>query len=159
MGKIFLFDWGDTLMVDFPGEQGRMCDWETVAIVDGARETLEFLSQNHHIYIATGASESTEHDIRAAFERVDLAHYVSGYFCKNNLGLIKGSPKFYTAIVSRLKVAPGDVTMVGDSYEKDIQPAVEAGLQAVWLTQDAERSIDSSVCRVSTLLELCESLN
>ena len=30
MTEIFLFDWGDTLMVDFPGVPGKMCDWDKV---------------------------------------------------------------------------------------------------------------------------------
>ncbi|MBD1571604.1 HAD family hydrolase, partial [Aliivibrio sp. S10_S31] len=28
MRKAYLFDWGDTLMVDFPNTQGKMCNWE-----------------------------------------------------------------------------------------------------------------------------------
>jgi len=27
---VYLFDWGDTLMVDFPGTPGKMCDWQVV---------------------------------------------------------------------------------------------------------------------------------
>ncbi len=54
MIDIYLFDWGDTLMVDFPGVPGKMCDWEIVEAVTGAKEALAALSKHAQIYIATG---------------------------------------------------------------------------------------------------------
>ncbi|KAB2823081.1 HAD family hydrolase, partial [Aliivibrio finisterrensis] len=69
MKKAYLFDWGDTLMVDFPNTQGKMCDWETVQAVDGALEMLASLSQKGHLlYVATGADDSCVQDIELAFE-------------------------------------------------------------------------------------------
>lgn len=47
MSEIYLFDWGDTLMVDLKGFPGKMCEWDTVEAVDGAFDTLECLSKNH----------------------------------------------------------------------------------------------------------------
>ena len=43
--EVVLFDWGNTLMVDFPDAQGKMCDWETVQEVSGARALLAELSK------------------------------------------------------------------------------------------------------------------
>ncbi len=42
MTEVYLFDWGNTLMVDFPVVSGKMCDWETVEVVEGAEEALRF---------------------------------------------------------------------------------------------------------------------
>ena len=66
-------------MVDFPGVPGKMCDWDTVELVNGAHETLEFLSESARIYIATGAAESTDTDIQKAFERVGLNRFISSW--------------------------------------------------------------------------------
>ena len=132
MNSIYLFDWGNTLMVDFPQYTGKMCDWETVQAVDGAPETLAYLSAHHKVYIATGAADSSEAEIQQAFDRVHLSQYISGYFCKANLGIEKGSALFYQAIVEKLAVDASDITMIGDSLEKDIIPALEAGLNAIW---------------------------
>lgn len=133
MIKTYLFDWGDTLMVDFPDAQGKMCDWKVVEKVAGAKETLEALSKQAKIYIATGADDSTELDIRKAFERVGLDIFISGYFCKANLGLSKGSPEFIPTILEKLKVPASNVAMVGDNFEKDIKPAVVCNIQTFWL--------------------------
>ncbi|TON05786.1 hydrolase, partial [Vibrio parahaemolyticus] len=39
MSKVYLFDWGDTLMNDFPDQTGKMCDWENIQAVNGALQT------------------------------------------------------------------------------------------------------------------------
>ena len=87
MSEVYLFDWGDTLMVDIPGQAGKMCDWPEVKTVDGAAETLARLSQSSRIYVATNAVESTPDDIERAFERVGLSQFISGYFCRAILGI------------------------------------------------------------------------
>jgi putative hydrolase of the HAD superfamily len=71
-------------MVDFPSVPGKMCDWEVVEAVNGAKEVLEALSKHSQIYVATGAADSTELEIKRAFERVGLNQFISGYFCKAN---------------------------------------------------------------------------
>ncbi|KOE91138.1 hypothetical protein ACS91_07585, partial [Vibrio parahaemolyticus] len=64
MSKVYLFDWGDTLMIDFPDQIGKMCDWVNVQAVNGALQTLEALSKQNQIYVATNAADSTESDIK-----------------------------------------------------------------------------------------------
>ncbi|MEQ3493770.1 MULTISPECIES: HAD family hydrolase [Vibrio] len=129
---IYLFDWGNTLMVDFPHVQGKMCDWEHVETMPLARETLEKLSQQHRVYIATSASDSAMEDVQKAFQRVGLDQYISGYFCFANLGIAKNQPSFYLAVAEQLNVVPSQLTMVGDLPEKDIYPAMDAGLNVIW---------------------------
>ncbi|MEZ9445227.1 HAD family hydrolase [Vibrio sp. 10N.222.54.F12] len=156
--EVVLFDWGNTLMVDFPDAQGKMCDWEVVEEVAGAREVLAALSKQHKLYVATNAADSTEQDIIQAFERAGLSQYLSGYFCKASLGVSKYDSDFYPAIISKLGVAPQDITMVGDTLDKDIYPALEAGLKAVWLnTEGADlKSGHPNVMQVQSLNELLE---
>ncbi|MCX2757728.1 HAD family hydrolase [Vibrio sp. Sgm 22] len=156
--KTVLFDWGNTLMIDFPDAQGKMCDWETVQEVSGARALLAELSQNHQIYVATNAGDSSEDDIIRAFERVGLSKYILGYFCKASIGFSKFDSGFYPAIITKLGVAPQDITMVGDTLDKDIYPALEAGLKAVWLNTEgtALKSGHPNIVQVQSLSELLE---
>ncbi|MDN3630600.1 HAD family hydrolase [Vibrio lentus] len=156
--EIVLFDWGNTLMIDFPEAQGKMCDWEVVEEVAGAREVLAALSKQHKLYVATNAADSTEQDIIQAFERVGLSQYILGYFCKASLGVSKYDFDFYPAIISKLGVAPQDITMVGDTLDKDIYPALEADLKAVWLNTEgtALKSGHPNIVQVQSLSELLE---
>ncbi|MGD9021000.1 MAG: HAD family hydrolase [Lysobacterales bacterium] len=156
MTRIFLFDWGNTLMVDIPGQVGKMRDWPEVKAVDGAAAALERLSRECTIYVATNAIESHENDIKAALERVGLAQYISGYFCRANVGIGKGSQDYYQAIVDALGIEADEATMVGDSYQNDIAPALQAGLNAIWLRPGGDFKRNVADLRVITnLRELC----
>ena len=133
MTRIFLFDWGDTLMRDIPGAIGKMRDWPEVAAMPGAKECLRHLSRTASLYVATGAMESTAEDIRAALRRAALDRYLSGCFCRQNTGFQKSDPRFYLAIMESLGVMAHDVTMVGDSLENDILPCHAVGMHTALL--------------------------
>ena len=152
--NIYLFDWGDTLMVDFPGVIGKMCDWEVVKAISGAKEVLEVLSKHSKIYVATGAADSTELEIKLSFERVGLSQFISGYFCKANLGLSKGSPEFLEAILAKLNTPATNVAMVGDNFEKDIKPAITVGIKPIWFTQNNIETMPNNVKVINTLSSL-----
>ena len=156
MIDVYLFDWGDTLMVDMPGVSGKMCDWEVVKAVDGAKETLEFLSLNARIYIATGAADSNEQDIERALSRVGLSCFISGYFCEANLSVSKGSPEYLPAILDILKTPKERVAMVGDSLAKDIEPAVAVGIKPIWVSEVTDRNSLENIRIIRSLRELCE---
>lgn len=154
MIKVYLFDWGDTLMVDFEGNQGKMCDWKIVEAISGAKETLEVLSKSSKIYIATGAADSTELEIKRAFERVGLSQYITGYFCKDNVGFLKGEPEFFYTILNKLQIPAANVAMVGDNFDKDIRPAIDTGIQPVWFTINGQTMISDRVKVIRQLSEL-----
>lgn len=155
MIKVYLFDWGDTLMVDFPDQSGKMCDWKVVEATSGAKETLATLSKRAKIYIATGAADSTVPEIQRAFERVGLSPFISGYFCKANIGLSKGTPEFLHSILAKLQIPPENMAMVGDNFEKDIKPAIAAGIQPIWLTKNETVSIPENIKIIKQLNVLC----
>jgi putative hydrolase of the HAD superfamily len=156
MTEVYLFDWGDTLMVDFPGVPGKMCNWERVAAVEGAEEALSCISKKAQVYIATGAAESTEVEIKTAFNRVGLDKYITGYFCKSNIGIEKGTTAFLSCILAKLGKQPNQVTMVGDSLKKDIEPAQLLGINTVWFSNDKTSELNNSVRIISSLKELCQ---
>ena len=128
----YLFDWGDTLMVDISNQTGPMCEWPKVCAVDGAKACLQRLSQRAQCHLATNAEDSTEAQIRLALKRVGLSEYVQHIFCSENLGVGKTDADYYPKITDKLNVNPEDITMVGDSLERDVHQALKAGVNAVW---------------------------
>ena len=157
--KILLFDWGNTLMVDNPTQTGKMRFWDHVQAVSGAQETLALLSHEHRIFVATNAADSSVEDIKIAFDRVELSDYIEGYFCKDNLGLGKGSSHFFQAILNTLRVNAAQVIMVGDSLDNDILPAQQLGIDAIWFNPSAESHCnETTVKQIGQLTDLCSLL-
>ena len=156
MAKIYLFDWGDTLMADFPQSQGPMCNWPEVEVISGALEMLSSLSEKADLYIATNAEDSSVEEIHKAFARVGLAPFIKGYFCRFNVGVSKGTPEYFTRIALALNVQTQNITMVGDTLDKDILPAIEAGLNAVWYCPKGNNGKNEQYRVINHLVELIQ---
>jgi FMN phosphatase YigB (HAD superfamily) len=158
--KAYLFDWGDTLMKDFPHYTGPMKSWPEVKIVEGAEKTLEYLSRISKCCLVTNAKDSNEDDIWEALARVDLDTYLSRVFCYRNIGFEKPSGEFFSEVISTLCLEPKEIAMVGDSFEKDILGAVHSGIFGYWYNPlSAEVKEDKMYTTIHSLVELIDIAN
>lgn len=127
-----LFDWGDTVMRDYPSRTTPMVEWETVEVIEGIADVLAYLhSSGRRIVLATSAAISDESQIRGALARVRLDIYFSRIYCFKNTNLPKGEA-FYRYILNDLRIPASDALMVGDGFEKDVQIPNSLGIFAVW---------------------------
>lgn len=55
------------------------------------------------------------------------------------VGLYKPDPAIFLHAAEKLGGDPGSMMMVGDSFERDVRPAKQAGLKTAWLGGDAAR--------------------
>lgn len=150
----YIFDWGDTLMTDFPGAEGPMSLWDNVAAVEGALETLAVLHRDAGCYLATNARDSKESDIFKALDRVGLAAHIDRVFCFENVGHRKPSPEFFNTILSKIGAAPHQCVMVGDSLETDVAGALVAGLHGIWYNPAGREGCREGAGVIRTLTEL-----
>ena len=140
-----LFDWGDTVMRDDPASTVPMVEWQTIEVVEGIADVLEYLrSCGRRIVLATSASISDESQIRGALARGGLDSYFSRIYCFKNTRLPKGET-FYRHILSDLGIPASDALMVGDGFEKDVQAANAVGIFAVWFNPRSEESHKSAL--------------
>ena len=132
-----LFDWGDTVMRDYPERTNPMVEWESVEVVDGIADVLAYLhSTGRQIVLATSAEISDENQIRGALARGGLDQYFSRIYCFKNTNLPKGD-EFYRFILKDLQLSASDALMVGDGFEKDIRIPNALGMFAVWFNEQS----------------------
>jgi putative hydrolase of the HAD superfamily len=128
-----LIDWGDTLMLDLPGNEDlRMADWPLVEAMPHAVEALTAVGARRPIYVASNTDLSDAPLVLAALERVGLDGLVAGVFTSLGIGAVKPEPAFFAAALEALGLPPDRVVMVGDSYPNDIAGGRRAGLWTVW---------------------------
>jgi putative hydrolase of the HAD superfamily len=140
-----LFDWGDTVMRDYPAMTTPMVEWQTLEIIGGIADVLDDLhSSGRRIVLATSASISDESQIHGALARVELDLYFSHIYCFKNTRLSKGEA-FYRHILSDLDIPASDVVMVGDSFEKDVQAASVVGIFAIWFNPISDETRNSEL--------------
>ncbi len=131
----YIFDWGDTLMEDLPSQHGPMYTWPDVKVVEGAADCLKHLAQVAKCHVATNALESTQLDIRKAFERVQLSDYIEEIFCFNSIGHKKPSTQYFEFIRSSLAAPKSAIVVIGDSLENDVFGALKHGFNALWFNR------------------------
>jgi putative hydrolase of the HAD superfamily len=135
-----LFDWGDTVMRDDPTLTIPMVEWQTVEVIDGITEVLDYLhSSGRRIILATSADISDEDQIRRALRRAGLDTYFSHIYSFKNTLLPKGEA-FYRHILSDLGIPASDALMVGDHFEKDVCAANAADIFAIWFNPESQEA-------------------
>lgn len=71
---------------------------------------------------------------RLKLVQTGLEEHFSAVLISGELGLGKPDPEVFLRAVSTLGVGPEEAVMVGDSWERDIEGALSAGLQAIWIS-------------------------
>lgn len=73
-----------------------------------------------------------------------------------NMHATKPHPIYYQEILDRIDVTPGEVLMVGDSWENDIEPSASLGCATYWLPMNGENGPPNAeiVTKIGTLEEL-----
>lgn len=140
--KAIIFDWGDTLMRDFPQYPGPMASWPVVEVIDGAAEALEGLDRSLVCCVASNAGASDAALLGQALERVGIRSYFDHLFTSKELGAAKPDPRFFIEAATRAGAAPNQCVMVGNDYVKDIIGAKQAGMRTVWLDVGASGSAE-----------------
>jgi putative hydrolase of the HAD superfamily len=158
-----LFDWGDTVMRDHPEITIPMVEWETVEVIEGIAEVLDYLhSSSRQIVLATSAAISDEGQIRGALARGGLDTYFSRIYCFKNTNLPKGE-EFYRHILNDLRISASDALMVGDGFEKDVEIPNKVGMFAVWFNPHSEErrqgDLHVTIHSLKEFGEFCKSLD
>ena len=150
-----VWDWGDTLMRDIPGQVGPMVEWPRVEPMPGALLALRRLSVLPVQCVATNAVDSDGVEVAAALDRVGLRTYLTHFFTSSELGFSKPDPEFFREAARGLGLPPTALLAVGNDYMKDILPAKAAGMMTVLVSPDEEPAARQAAdFRVPTLTHL-----
>jgi FMN phosphatase YigB (HAD superfamily) len=158
-----LFDWGDTVMRDHPEITIPMVEWETIELIEGIAEVLDYMhSSGRRIVLATSAAISDEGQIRGALARGGLDKYFSRIYCFKNTNLPKGE-EFYRHILNDLDISASHALMVGDGFEKDVEMPNKVGMFAVWFNPKSHETrqdkLHVTVHSLKDFEEFCRSLD
>jgi putative hydrolase of the HAD superfamily len=155
--KAVVFDWGDTLMVNYSDFIGPMVDWPQVSAVSGAQQILDDLSGKYHLALATNAEESDASRVKAALARVRLDEKIENIFTPHELnGFRKPDKAFFRAIEQTLGISRNNLVMVGDDPIGDIAGATLAGWRAIWLNSNGRAAPGSLPLHSAEIIHLLE---
>lgn len=105
------------------------CDASARKFTSDAKKVLDVLKPGYPMVLVSNFYGNIESVLRE--------YGLDGYFSKivesAVVGVRKPDPKIFSMGVEALGMQPSEVLVVGDSYRKDILPALAIGCQAVWI--------------------------
>ncbi|MFH0865830.1 MAG: HAD family hydrolase [Bacteroidota bacterium] len=135
MIKALIFDWGNTVMRDYPDKPGAMAHWDHVEYIQNIEEALKILSEKYILCIASNAGFSDSSLMAEALKKIGADKYFHHFFTSKDLGYKKPDKLFFTAITEKIKIEPAHCIMIGDSYEKDICGAKAVGMITIFFNE------------------------
>ncbi len=69
-------------------------------------------------------------------ERLEPTRLIPHRFLSAETGFLKPEPGAFETVQKRLRLFPGELAMVGDSWNDDVQGALEAGWTVLWLNRE-----------------------
>jgi len=137
--QALIFDWGNTIMRDFPEQPGPMATWKHVEWIPFAEQVLMELHQKYICCIASNASFSDTGLMIEALKRVGAEKYFKCFFTSLDLGFEKPDLRFFKAICDQINIDPCSCVMIGNDYKKDIVGAKNIGMKTVFFNENNEK--------------------
>ncbi|NVN94935.1 MAG: HAD-IA family hydrolase [Bacteroidetes bacterium] len=141
MIKAIIFDWGDTVMRDYPELKTPMFTWEHVEYIPDVEQVLRALTSRYTMVIATNAGQSDTAALIKALKRVGAEQYFHHFFSSKDLGYEKPDVRFFTSIAQTIYLKPEECIMIGNLYEKDITGAKDAGMKTILFDKKASNLV------------------
>lgn len=123
-------------------------------LLDGAEETLRRASEKYSVYIITNGLTNVQ---KSRMSKTPLEKYIVKSYISEEMGCAKPEKIFFDKLCE--DVGDNDTSaylVIGDSLTSDIQGAVNAGMDSVWITDGT--SDERPTYTVQNLSELCELL-
>jgi putative hydrolase of the HAD superfamily len=106
--------------------------------------------------ITNGASDLQREKLEAS----ELGDRFAVVVVSGEFGIGKPDPTIFEHALAQLGAEKKDAVMIGDSVDRDVDGAVDAGLQGVWINRFGEQRPEgrSDLVEISTLTELPAAL-
>ena len=109
-------------------------------LMPDARETMTRLSSRYALGLLTNGAPDLQREkiVASGLESLFKEIVISGIY-----GIGKPRPEIFLHLTDRLGVAPGEAVMVGNSLERDISGARNAGITSIWLKVSGSEEPDA----------------
>lgn len=134
---------------------------EATADAECFPEVLDAVGRTKQVARLALLSNTQSFDM-AFLERLGLSDLIPNRFLSAQTGVLKPDPKAFEGVQKRLNLFPGQLAMVGDSWNDDILGALEAGWTAIWVNREGrprpDHDPEAELVEVSSLAQVPEAI-
>lgn len=98
-------------------------------LLEDTLEVLEYLQPNYNLHIITNGFEEIQH---SKLTNSKILNFFSSITTSEEAGVKKPHLDIFTTALNKSNALPSNSIMIGDSYEADIDGALNAGLKAIY---------------------------
>ena len=130
----------------------QVCPTKT-RLIDGAKETLDYLSERYNLHLITNGFEETQH---RKLKNTKLESYFQSITISEVVGSQKPSPYIFKQALINAGLDSEESVYVGDNFEADVQGGINAGWKVYWLNQSNSHPNFShpKLVKIKKLIEL-----
>lgn len=126
------------------------------SLLPGAEDLVRYLAEKYPLTVVTNGFVEVQYE---KFEKSGLRDYFTHIVLSEEVGCQKPNPHIFHEALRLNGLAAEDVLMIGDSWNSDIQGAINAGIDQMWVNEKAmndneERMMHEATYVVKSLEEI-----
>ena len=127
------------------------------SLLEGAEELVRYLAKKYPLTVVTNGFVEVQYE---KFDKSGLRDCFAHIVLSEEVGCQKPNPRIFEEALRMNGLAAQDVVMIGDSWNSDIQGAINAGIDQIWIrkSQDPLPEGQSATYLVQSLSEVMEIL-
>ena len=127
------------------------------SLLPGAEELVRYLAKKYPLTVVTNGFIEVQYE---KFDKSGLRNCFSHIVLSEEVGCQKPNPRIYEEALHMNGVSAEEAVMIGDSWNSDIQGAINAGIDQIWVrkSQDSLPEGQSATYLVQSLSEVMEIL-
>ncbi len=127
------------------------------SLLEGAEELVRYLAEKYPLTVVTNGFVEVQYE---KFDRSGLRDCFAHVVLSEEVGCQKPNPRIYEEALRMNGLSAEDVVMIGDSWNSDIQGAINAGIDQIWIrkSKDPLPEGQHATYIVNTLSEVMEIL-
>ena len=127
------------------------------SLLEGAEELVRYLAKKYPLTVVTNGFVEVQYE---KFDKSGLRDCFAHIVLSEEVGCQKPNPRIFEEALRMNGLAAEDVVMIGDSWTSDIQGAINAGIDQIWIrkSKDPLPEAQSATYLVQSLSEVMEIL-
>ena len=127
------------------------------SLLPGAEELVRYLAKKYPLTVVTNGFVEVQYE---KFDKSGLRDCFAHIVLSEEVGCQKPNPRIFEEALRMNGLQAEDVVMIGDSWNSDIQGAINAGIDQIWIrkSQDPLPEGQSATYLVQSLSEVMEIL-
>lgn len=127
------------------------------SLLEGAEELVRYLAKKYPLTVVTNGFVEVQYE---KFDKSGLRDCFAHIVLSEEVGCQKPNPRIFEEALRMNGLSAEDVVMIGDSWNSDIQGAINAGIDQIWIrkSKDPLPEGQSATYLVQSLSEVMEIL-